>query len=301
MVREVTFWHKTVWRLARTPVAKWIKAVRRARVRADVEQRQRLAFTLPRNSLIEERAQEFQRTGYCKLNDLVEPTLLQTLSRAAEEKYAFAARASQTQEQHRKDFWARLLDEDKVDGMLPTDNPFVAFALQPALLSLLSIIYGELPQLDDVLLVLSRPTGKQLSLSQLWHHDYDDVRTVKLYIYITDVSSTKDGPFTFLPAPVSQRLGRSLRSRRSDEEIAARVRPDELIQMIAPRLSVFMVETSRCLHMGSRVAEGHERMMYMASYISIPRIYPEPPPRFRMTGQESEVVRCILTPVESLV
>ena len=299
MESNITLWHKTVWRLARTPAARLIKAAQRVRVRGAIEQRRRLARSLPRTPVIEQLARDFQRDGYCRLDQLVDPALLHAAGQAAADKYAFAARASKAQEQHRKDFWARLLDEDKVNGMLPTDNPFVAFALQPDFLSLLAEVYGELPQLDDVLLVLSRPTGKQLSLSQLWHHDYDDVRTIKLYIYLSEVSSVEDGPFTFLPAPVSERLGRSLRSRRSDEEVASQVRPGELVQMIAPRLSVFMVETSRCLHMGSRVSDGHERLMYMASYISIPRVYPEPPPRFQLTGSESDAVRCIVTPAGS--
>ena len=59
----------------------------------------------------------------------------------------------------------------------------------------------ELPQLSDVLLTLSRPTENQpLSYSQLWHLDHDDKRVCKLFIYLTDVRDTADGPLTFIPA-----------------------------------------------------------------------------------------------------
>ena len=299
MARNISLWHKTAWRLARTPAAGWIKRYQRLFVSDAIATRRELGRSLPRDVTITQTAKDFNRLGYCRLDELVDPALLHAAARAAAEKYAVAARASQAQEVHLKDFWSRLLDEDKIDGMLPTDNPFVAFALQPRILALLSEIYGELPFLDDVLLVLSRPTGKQLTLSQLWHHDYDDVRTIKLYIYLSDVACQEDGPFTFLPASASARVGMSLRSRRADEEIASKVPFGEIVQMIAPRLSVFMVETSRCLHMGSRVAAGHERLMYMASFISVPRMYPEPPPRFRLSGLESDVIRCVLTPART--
>ena len=44
-------------------------------------------------------------------------------------------------------------------------------------------------------------------------------------------------------------------------------------QIIAPRLSAFAVETSRCLHMGSRVAQGHERLLFTATYTTAPRVF----------------------------
>ena len=296
MARTISLWHKTIWRLARTPAAGLIKALHRARVRPEINHRRALAQQVPKDSRFTALARDFRRDGYCRLDDVVDAGLLAAAGTAAQKKYARATQAAASQESTHKDFWTRLLDEDKVDGMLPANNPFVSFALQPAVLGVLTEVYGELPLLDDVLLVLSRPTGKKLTSSQLWHHDYDDLRTVKLYIYLTDVVSVEDGPFTFLPVPASSRLGGSWRSRRSDEEIAARVPAEAIVRMTAPRLSVFMVETSRCLHMGSRVADGHERLMYMASYISIPRVYPEPAPRFHLNGNESELVRCVLSP-----
>jgi hypothetical protein len=291
-----SFLHRTVWRLARTPLAPVIKGIGRVGVREHLRMRQALASELPANPLAAERAADLSRQGWCELTDIIDPKLLQSAGDAAAAKYARGKQGDLHQDLKHKDFWTRLLDEDKVQGMLPTDNPFVAFALQPLVLQVLAGHYGELPFLDDVLLVLSRNTGKKLAMSQLWHRDYDDLRTVKLYIYLTEVKTMEDGPFTFLPAPVSDRLGSSLRSHRDDTEINARVRPEEMKVMIAPRLSVFMVETSRCLHMGSRVAEGHERLLYMATFISTPRVFPEPPPRFQLGGGESDAVRCVLTP-----
>lgn len=301
MKSSVTFRHRLIYWLARTPIANLLKISLRFRFLSALRARKKLADGLPSDTQLYSLVEEFQRNGYCRLDDIVDPTILEEVALAAVRKYDFAERASNNQEAHRKDFWTRLLDEDKVDGTLPTDNPFVAFALQPKILTFISKVCGEIPFLDDVLLVLSRHTGKKLSLSQLWHYDYDDTRTIKLYIYLSDVKNVDDGPFTFLPAPASKRLGRSLKSRRQDKEIFSRVDGSEVIRILAPRLSVFIVETSRCLHMGSRVEEGHERLMYMASYITIPRLYPEPPPRFKLTGLESEITRSVLTSAKHTV
>jgi hypothetical protein len=296
MSRRISFWHKTVWRLARTPLIGVIKGAYRWRVRSQIAQRRKLAIALPADQQLQTLADQLNRDGFCILDGMIDMSLLQAVGAAGEQKYLRSAEAGRTQHVQHKDFWTRLLDEDKVDGTLPTDNPFVAFALQQNVLTLLAKAYGEIPLLDDVLLTLSRPTGKALALSQLWHRDYDDSRTIKMFIYLTDVRGRDDGPFTFLDGPVSDRLGSNFRSRRDDEEVDAKLRPGELREMVAPRFSVFMVETSRCLHMGSRINPGHERLLYTASYISVPRLYPEPPARFRLTGNESEVVRCLLTP-----
>jgi hypothetical protein len=296
MSETPSFWHKAVWRLARTPGIHLIKAGRRWGEREQLVQRSLLARQLTLSERGLRFVEELRESGFCRIDGVVDPGLLDAVGKAGSEKLRRADPATQAKNVHHKEFWTRLLDEDKIGGSLPTDNPFVAFAVQPAVLALLGRFYGEIPLLDDVLLTLSRPTGKALALSQLWHRDYDDTRTVKMFIYLTDVASSEDGPFTFIDGPSSDRLGTSLRSWRDDDEIARRAPAGAAREMVASRLSVFMVETSRCLHMGSRVAPGHERLLYTASYISIPRLYPEPPSRFKAVGGEPEPVHWLLSP-----
>jgi hypothetical protein len=145
------------------------------------------------------------------------------------------------------------------------------------------------------LLTLSKSTGKDLSYSQLWHRDHDDTRVIKFFVYLTDVEDADDGPFTFIPRPQSDKLGFQLRSHLTDAEMATRIPLNAISQMKAPRLSAFMVDTARCLHMGSRLSPGHERLLYTATFISIPRLYPEPSPSFRLTGKESSLLKCLLS------
>jgi len=150
----------------------------------------------------------------------------------------------------------------------------------------------ELPQLSDVLLTLSRPTeNKPLSYSQLWHLDHDDKRVCKLFIYLTDVRDTADGPLTFIPAPASKPFRNTLKSHQSDDTVFSRVDRSAVKEMVAPRLSSFIVNTARCLHMGSRILSDRTRLLYTATYIQPPRIFPEPPARFRAVGPLNEIER----------
>src|SRR6185295_7871405 len=119
------------------------------------------------------------------------------------------------------------------------------------LVALLTAYLGELPRLMDVLLTYSTPSKDALSYSQLWHRDFDDVRTLKVFVYITDVMQHEDGPFTFLPGPASDSVGFTLRSHLSDEQFFQRASRDATKEIRAPRLSAFICETSRCFHMGS--------------------------------------------------
>jgi hypothetical protein len=284
------------WHVNRTPVARAIKWARRGMCHGQVAARRDLVRRLPTDARLDERAEALKRMGYVVLTDVLDSTLLDALSRAGEAKLARAEAAGQRQTSTHKAFWTRLLDEDYRDGQLPTDNPFVAFALQPAAIGVLARALGELPQLDTVLLTLSLGEGGTFSYSQLWHRDYDDIHTIKMFTYLTDVRDIADGPFTFLPGPVSDRFGFSLKSHRADGAVLNGLADDVVTAVIAPRMTTFMVETSRCLHMGSRTAPGRSRLLYTATYITIPRLYPEPPGRFRLLGHESELTRALLSP-----
>lgn len=273
-----------------------MKLALRVRHRRELQVRRALAATLPKSEAAAEAAERLRTDGYARVDALVDQNSLAELDRAA--------RLKTEQEQGRpslafgehKDFWSHLLEGDLVEGSLPVDSPFVRFALQPGVLAAVASHYSELPRLDYVALTLSTHSAEELKFSQLWHRDHDDTRVVKLFVYLTDVEDA-DGPFTFIPAPLSDRVGFSRHSHRHDEDIARRLDLGHAVRMRGPRLSAFMVETSRCLHMGSRVAPGHHRLMYTASFISAPRIFPERArPFFRLSGDETPVERRVLLP-----
>jgi hypothetical protein len=285
---------RILWHVNRTPAAKAIKAARRATARAEVAERRALGQTLPRTPESSAVAANLRRDGFSRVDALIEPESLEALARAAGK--TGEAAGSRSVFGGNKDHWRHLLDAHLVDGSLPADNPLARFALQEPVLAALAEYYGELPRLDYVTVTYSGPVEGELRFSQLWHRDHDDTRVVKLFVYFTDVGE-EDGPFTFLPASESDKVGFSRHSHRPDAAVAARADLGKAVRMTGPRLSAFLVETSRCLHMGSRVAAGHERVMYTATFISSPRIFPErPKPFFRLAGSESAVERRVLLP-----
>lgn len=268
--------HRVLWQLNRSPLRFVVKKVLRHAHRDEVNRRMQLGQAIPKRLTSIACAEHLNREGYAVLTDIVDPALLAALETAALTKLAVAERAAVGQALRHKSFWTRLLDEDMQNGKLSMRSPYVAFATQPAIAEILAQAFGEMPFLDYVLLTLSQHTGKERSYSQLWHRDHDDVRVIKLFVYLTDVANGDDGPFTFIPGPVSDRYGYARHSHRDDDTIfvPGLATADDVKIMIAPKLSVFMVETSRCLHMGSRVAPNHQRLLYTATYLAVPSMFP---------------------------
>lgn len=287
--------------MLRSPVAHAFKAAQVRTRRQEIEMRRQLAAQLPVDDEIDDLSREFMREGVVLLNQLIEHDAMQDMADVAMDKLlrGDVVLAQAPPGISRKDFWRRLLDEDLVNGRLRADSVFTRFALQPRLLSFIARTMGGLPQLDYVLLTHSVPTDAPLTQSQLWHRDHDDIRTVKVFVYLTPVESDDDGPFTLISGPCSDRIGHTLRSHMSDTTIFSRLDAACLKSVQAPRLTCFAVETSRCLHMGSRVAPGHRRLLYTATYTSYPNLLGKDPRGFELVGDETPLAKAVIAPGES--
>lgn len=267
---------RIIWQLNRSPLRKFIKSIVRLINIGAVRERAALARELQKIPGLDDAAEQLKVQGYCIVTDLVDRELLQRMATLAAERLANAESAAQNQSQTSKPFWVRLLDEEMEDGKIRVSSPYIRFAIQPSVIQIVSRVLGQIPRLDYVLLTLSRYSSKSFEKSQLWHRDHDDVQVIKLFAYLTDVRDLNDGPFTFIPATASAALGYSLRSHRSDEEVfgAGRITVSDVKSLTAPALSVFMVDTARCLHMGSRLSEGHQRLLYTATFTTVPSMFP---------------------------
>lgn len=251
--------------------------------------------TLPVAPEWSEASRKLRDDGYVDVTSIVDRSLAQAVAAVGDDKVRRLAELKGKQQLGHKSFWVSLLDEDLVDGAFATDHPFVRYALQPGILRILGDFMHELPQLSDVLLTQSLPSeNKPLSYSQLWHLDHDDKRVCKLFIYLTDVRDTKDGPLTFIPAPSSKPFRNTIKSHMTDDKVFTKVDRSAVKEIIAPKLSSFIVNTARCLHMGSRIQSDRTRLLYTATYIQPPRMYPEPPARFRTTGPLSDIERAVM-------
>ena len=292
---KISQFRRLLWHVNRTDLGWVLKAALTALQLPARAKRVALLKQLPTKPEWTEASRKLDQDGYVDVSDIVNRSLAEAVASFADNKVSRLNELVGQQKERHKSFWVSLLDEDLVNGAFATDHPFVRYALQPAALRIIGDFMHDLPQLSDVVLTLSQPTPNQaLSFSQLWHLDHDDKRVCKLFMYLTDVQNTADGPFTFIPAGPSKAFRNSLKSHMSDAQVFAKTGPDAVKEMIAPRLSSFIVNTARCLHMGSRIQSDHSRLLYTATYIQQPRIYPEPPARFRAVGNLSDLERTVM-------
>jgi hypothetical protein len=289
---KISQFRRLLWHVNRTHLGWVTKAALTSLQLGARAKRIELLKTLPVEPNWSEASRKLSQDGYVDVSSLIDRGLAEAVANVAQDKVSRLDELAGKQELGHKSFWVSLLDEDLVNGAFATDHPFVRYALQPGVLRIVGDFMHELPQLSDVLLTLSRPTeNKSLSYSQLWHLDHDDKRVCKLFIYLTDVRDTADGPLTFIPAPESKPFRNTIKSHMKDDQVFSRVNRSAVKEIIAPRLSSFIVNTARCLHMGSRIQSDRTRLLYTATYIQPPRMYPEPPARFRAVGPLTEVER----------
>ena len=159
------------------------------------------------------------------------------------------------------------------DGLLQEERVLVDFALHERILNTVTRYLGQLPVLRRVGLLLSR-SPLALEDSALLHKDPEDLEQVKLFLNIFTVSN-QEGPFTFLPANVSRQVLQGIHAtdrgprrhrRYTDTEALRFCRPADFIRLTGPPGSAVLVDTSRCLHFGSRVDAGHFRLVYYAQF-----------------------------------
>jgi len=155
----------------------------------------------------------------------------------------------------------------------------VDFALSDGLLSLVTNYLGTVPHLNRVDLLYSVAHGGEEAISsQIYHLDPEGRRQAKLFLNLRDVGPA-EGPFTFIPASETERIVTAIKERRSadedmqmarylDDELAAVNGFEKAISVMGPPGSGVLVDTSRCLHFGSRVKPGTYRLCLYIQYCS---------------------------------
>ena len=163
---------------------------------------------------------------------------------------------------------------------------FLEFGTSPELLAIVSDYLGFLPALSNTLPIGVRmvESGKHLDAlshleprdSQVFHIDPYDHPMVYVIVLVRDCTAEM-GPFTFLPASVSQRAAKELDYwsrgrpyRLSDDEIYSVVERSETRRLTYPRGTVLFIDTSRCFHYGARDGE-RPRFQAMYGYTSVCR------------------------------
>src|SRR5215510_11363889 len=81
---------------------------------------------------------------------------------------------------------------------VPPDDPLLKLALDRKLLEIVSAYLGLWPRLHSIGAWLNHPTDAPPEVSQLWHRDPEDLKLIKVFIYLNDVDEGC-GPFTYIP------------------------------------------------------------------------------------------------------
>ena len=227
-----------------------------------VRLRERLAAGLPDT----EDDVTLEREGYQDLSaqplDMI-PTVLSSCSAAYDASVRDGTMGA-AQAAGPKEFLISIIRDEEV-----FQHPGVMeLALSQPILRLASKYLGSVPMLSGVRLWYTPPNSTAVD-SQLFHCDREDERQLKVLVNITD-TTRENGPFTVLPAASSERaksaVGYSYKDYRlSDEQVWSTVDQSEAISLIGPRGSANCVDTSRCLHYGSR-QNTEPRLLLMVQY-----------------------------------
>jgi hypothetical protein len=245
-----------------------------------------IASDLPAN--LQQRLSDLESTGFAEAGDEIDSQLLAELIGAAEARLASHGTTKKIHE-----FFSSISQEED----LQRESIYVRFALQPAIQKLAcAYFHNTVPYLCSAHLLLSRGRdAKEWINSQLWHLDYSDSRTLRFWVYITDVTTVEDGPFTYMPVEPSKKVPNTFFPKRvMDEQMVAAGLADEICQVYGKKGKIFYVDTSRCYHLGSRLKEGKNRLVYDCTFLTHKHLYPSPSD-IRVGEGLSDVEKCFLT------
>lgn len=133
------------------------------------------------------------------------------------------------------------------------------FVLSDPIIEIAAGYLGYVPELCSLALFVSR-VNSTISGSQMFHWDSADPHHLKCFIHISDVGP-EHGPFTLLSADKSRWLrGRANRrwsdAKLADADVFEHCNETDVVSVTGLAGSGVFVDTSQCLHCGSRVASG---------------------------------------------
>lgn len=163
----------------------------------------------------------------------------------------------------RKTFLVPILEESDA-----AQHPeLIRFMVSRPVLDVASRYLCTVPVLASAHLYWS-PPNEFVGSSQSFHVDYEDTTQLKVFVNILETRADQ-GPLTYLPAAksdlVTQRLGQRER-RFSDEEVRRASGGEPQIEVVGPPGSGTFLDTSRCLHFGSR-ANRRDRVVLMFQFL----------------------------------
>jgi hypothetical protein len=155
-------------------------------------------------------------------------------------------------------------------GRMPPDSPLLKVALDVKLLEIVASYLGLWPCLHAVAGWLNYSTDAPAETSQLWHRDPEDLKLVKVFIYLEDVEEAQ-GPFTYIPRtqPFGSRAPQALKcqaKRVDDERMGKFFRPERWQVCTGPAGTMIVADTVG-FHRGGKPVSG-TRLLVTFTYTS---------------------------------
>lgn len=170
--------------------------------------------------------------------------------------------------QSKKPFFSNLLTQ----ADLAAHSEILDFAISPAVTEIVTDYLGAVPRMHCLGIFVSPATDTVIS-SQCFHLDEHDFRQVKIFVNLDDVTAD-EGPFTFLPAQATGAVCRAVgkgwgSGRLTDDEVLENTAPENVVRLTGSAGGGAFVDSSRCLHYGSRTKKGR-RAVLMIQYVPSP-------------------------------
>ena len=151
------------------------------------------------------------------------------------------------------------------------DSPLLKVALDIKLLEIVASYLGLWPSLYSIGAWLNYPIGEPPMSSQLWHRDPEDLKIIKVFIYLVDVDEER-GPFCYIPETQSFSKHANLvpvhkdSMRITDEEMATAIGPENWIKCTGPVGTMILADTVG-FHRGGYAKHGN-RVLITFTYTS---------------------------------
>jgi hypothetical protein len=201
---------------------------------------------------------------------------------------------------HKKKFLLSYFGTENKELLLDVTNPFVRFYLSSEILEITSLYLGYIPQLFEVYVEKTIPVGlENPTYSQNWHRDPEEKRTLKVFVYLSDVTDDA-GPFTYVMGSAPTGMGKYKKlfpqklphgSYPSEMDVSSKIGLTDLLTATGIKGSIIFCDTSG-LHRGG-YAKSQHRIMATGFYPS--KHYSEGS-RFSVNGLEKSA-RSLIVPL----
>ncbi len=192
----------------------------------------------------------------------------QVLEISRREDIQAIATGKQTNSNAKKDFIIHLVSRAQE---LSADSALLKVALDKKLLEIISSYLGVWPQLYSVSAWLNYPTEDEAKTSQLWHRDPEDLKIIKVFIYLVDVDENC-GPFSYIPDthPFGSAAGKAAayekQKRVLDDEISEVYPSESWMSCVGPAKTMILADTVG-YHRGGKPSVG-QRILINFTYTS---------------------------------